>query len=311
MALRGDGAAVLYSVDSGSCMLPLANKPVFFDATGRRAARISTVGWVAAVFSTILFIGFVTSLVITGPPPMSICRDGPCRESARNWSTRRSRRPVKSAARLATEARNRRLEIARLRRLRSELPSRVLPAILKPQTGPFAGHRLLCQLGCNRATPALIRSNAICKQLDWVMPSWLTLDGPDLNFKITLDRRSLNYMRANKPGVAILPVLQNVTADKWNGPGLAKLLADPARRPALQNEIVDFLAANKLQGVTIDFEEVPPAAHHGSGNVSRRAVRRRSRRMAGSSCRPRRSTTTTGPTQAYANIVDYTLADGL
>ena len=93
------------------------------------------------------------------------------------------------------------------------------------------------------------------------MPSWLTLDGPDLKFKVSLDRRSLDYIRANKPGVAILPMLQNVTAGKWDGAGLAKLMADPSRRTSLFGKIVDFLAANKLQGVTIDFEEVPPAAH--------------------------------------------------
>ena len=40
----------------------MANKPVFFDATGRRAARISTLGWTAAMVSTVLGIGFVASL---------------------------------------------------------------------------------------------------------------------------------------------------------------------------------------------------------------------------------------------------------
>ena len=70
------------------------------------------------------------------------------------------------------------------------------------------------------------------------MPSWLTLDGPNLNFKTSLDQRSLNYMRANKPGVAILPMIQNVTSGKWDGPGLAKLLADPERRDKLLDQII-------------------------------------------------------------------------
>jgi peptidoglycan-N-acetylglucosamine deacetylase len=45
----------------------MANKPVFFDVTGRRAQRLSTLGWTAAVVSTILFIGFVASLVVAPP----------------------------------------------------------------------------------------------------------------------------------------------------------------------------------------------------------------------------------------------------
>ena len=94
-----------------------------------------------------------------------------------------------------------------------------------------------------------------------MIPSWLALNGPNLDFKINIDRRSINYMRAHKPGVAILPTVQNVTQGKWDGPGLAKLLADPDRREKLASDIVNVLAANKLQGVTIDFENVPKAAH--------------------------------------------------
>ena len=36
---------------------------------------------------------------------------------------------------------------------------------------------------------------------------------------------------------------------------MARLLADPKRTETLANQIVTFVAANKLQGVTIDFEE--------------------------------------------------------
>ncbi len=68
-------------------------------------------------------------------------------------------------------------------------------------------------------------------------------------------------MRAHKPGVAIVPTIQNITQGKWDGPGLARLLADPARREKLANDIVKVLAANKLQGVTIDFENVTKGTH--------------------------------------------------
>src|SRR5207302_7121915 len=58
-----------------------------------------------------------------------------------------------------------------------------------------------------------------------------------------------------------LPVLTNVTNSKWDGPGLAQLLADPVRARTLLNNVVGFVAAQKLQGITIDFEEVPISAH--------------------------------------------------
>lgn len=45
----------------------MASKPVFYDATGRRAARISALGWIVAIVSTIMGVGFVASLLIAQP----------------------------------------------------------------------------------------------------------------------------------------------------------------------------------------------------------------------------------------------------
>ena len=219
-------------------------------------------GWVVAVLSTILFAGFAASLLIARPAGKL---DLPGQASALNQPAlvRKAVAPnlLKAAARLADEARNRRLEAARLRRLRNALPSRVLPAILKPQAGRSLAIGFYVNWAGDSGENSFAALKRDLKQLDWVLPSWLYLDGPNSDFKNTFDRRSLNYMRANKPGVAILPVIQNVTAGDWNGPGLAKLLKDPARRKALLNNIVTFLEAQKLQGVVIDFEDVPPAAH--------------------------------------------------
>ena len=77
----------------------------------------------------------------------------------------------------------------------------------------------------------------------------VTLDGPELKFRTWVDKRGLDFMRANKPGVAILPIIQNVTGGQWNGPGLAKLLKDPVRAKALQGNLISFLTAEKLQQV--------------------------------------------------------------
>ena len=46
----------------------------------------------------------------------------------------------------------------------------------------------------------------------------------------------------------------------WDGPGLARLLADPTVREARLNDIIGFLETNKFQGLTVDFEEVPPSS---------------------------------------------------
>ncbi len=136
----------------------------------------------------------------------------------------------------------------------------MLPAILKPQDGrPLAIGFYTSWAGKDDPSwPSLKRS---LKNLDWVIPVWITLDGPDLKFRTWVERRALDYIHANKPGVAILPMIQNVTGGKWDGPGLARLLADRKRSDALLDQIMRFLAQGKYQGLTVDFEEVPKPAH--------------------------------------------------
>ncbi len=225
-----------------------SKKPVFFDATGRRAARISALGWAAALVSTVIGIGFVTSLLVAKPVATV---DFPSRTYSavpRDLAKRPSRRACCArATRLATEAQNRRLEARRLRRLRASQPSRVLPAILSPQRGRSVGRGLLCQLGRGIGGGSFDSLKRSLDHLDWVIPSWLYLNGPNLDSRPTSTAGRLNYMRAHKPGVAILPNLQNITQGKWDGAGLAKLLADPSRREMLAGDIVTVLAANKLQ----------------------------------------------------------------
>ncbi len=249
---------------AGMYLPMMGSKPIFFDASGRRAARIKVIAWVVGIAAVVILTGFVTSLLLS--PPVSGL-DLPGRAAAapnlaKNLE-RRAQKPglLARAERLAGLARKRRLDdIAKLRRAQGTLPSRVLPAILKPQAGrPLAIGFYTNWAGRDDPSwPSLKRS---LKNLDWVVPLWLTLDGPDLKLRSWLEHRSLDFIHANKPDVAILPMVQNVTAGKWNGEGLAKLLADRKRSDALLDQIIAFVAAGKFQGVTVDFEEVPKAAH--------------------------------------------------
>ncbi len=242
----------------------MGNHPIFFDASGRRAARIKVMAWVVGLALLVILTGFGASLLLS-PPVTGL--DLPGRTAAPpNLAKNLERRAQKPgllfrAEHLAALARKRRLdEIAKLHRAQSTLPDRLLPAILKPQAGrPLAIGFYTNWAGKDDPSwPSLKRS---LKHLDWVVPLWLTLDGPDLKLRSWLEHRSLDYIRANKPRVAILPMIQNVSAGKWDGPGLAKLLADRKRSDALLDQIVRFVAAGKFQGLTVDFEEVPPAAH--------------------------------------------------
>jgi peptidoglycan-N-acetylglucosamine deacetylase len=269
----------------------MANSPIFFDASGRRAARVRILAWIVGITLLVISVGFAASLALA-PPVVGLNLPG--RPPAN--LVKRAQKPglLARAQRLATAARKHRLEeIARLHRNQSALSSRALPPILKPQDGrPLAiGFYTNWQGKDDPSWPSLKRS---LKNLDWVVPSWMSLDGPELQFQTRLDRRALDFIRATKPSVAILPMIQNATLGKWDGPGLARLLADRGRSDRLLDQIVKFVGDNKLQGVTVDFEEVPVSAHK-IWKIFSPACRRRSRRMTGSSPKQWLSTTINGP----------------
>ena len=102
--------------------------------------------------------------------------------------------------------------------------------------------------------------------LDWLVPSWMSLDGPGMELKTDIDKRALNYIRKTKPDMAILPMVQNAVDGRFDGNDLARFLADPTARSARIREMKAFLEANKFQGLTIDFENVPAAAQPNMGS---------------------------------------------
>ena len=111
----------------------MAKKPIFFDASGRRAARIKVLAWIVGLALLVISVGFATSLTLA--PPVSGLNLLGRVTSANPAVERRAQKPglLARAERLAAAARKRRLEeIAKLHRAQSALPSRDLPVILKP-----------------------------------------------------------------------------------------------------------------------------------------------------------------------------------
>ncbi|MGP1666350.1 MAG: hypothetical protein ACTS5I_10675, partial [Rhodanobacter sp.] len=74
--------------------------------------------------------------------------------------------------------------------------------------------------------------------LDWVIPSWMSVSGPDMALHTDMDAKALDLIRAQKPSTPILPLLQNAANGDWDGAGLARLLADPVRRQQRITQIV-------------------------------------------------------------------------
>jgi cellulose synthase/poly-beta-1,6-N-acetylglucosamine synthase-like glycosyltransferase/peptidoglycan/xylan/chitin deacetylase (PgdA/CDA1 family)/spore germination protein YaaH len=235
----------------------MANKPIFFDATGRRAARVSLAGWVLAVVSTIL--GGIFIFTLFAAPQMAQLRL-PGQLTPVNVAALepKAKDPalLKSFAKLAAKARAQRAEQARLWRQKS---ARRYTGSGKHALGrPLA---IAFYTNWNFAEDNFEALERALPKLDWVSPVWLYFGQPNFKLNMNFDTHMTAYVRATKPSAAILPTIQNASGGNWDGLGLASLLADAARRKALIGQITGYLVTHKLQGLVVDFEEVPDNAH--------------------------------------------------
>src|SRR5215472_3112692 len=170
----------------------MAEKPVFFDASGRRAASVTAVGWTAAIVSGLLAAAFLASLILIDTKVPGLIMPGHLTAIHIPELEKKAQDPelLKLAARLAVEARQRREEVARARRLRAERGGvqRALAAILKPQQGRPLSIGFYPNWGnLDQRHAAFDALRHALPHLDWVAPTWLALQGANLDLKPAYD----------------------------------------------------------------------------------------------------------------------------
>jgi len=244
----------------------MSRKPIFFDPTGRRSRLFLRLAWgigtvtglVIALFVATLVTVHSTAIVQKPDSQRSLrCAWSPNCTPIHALTAAAPADPEKlvAAAKLAAQLREQERALHRPPQARVVDRRSVPAALLSPKDRPLTiGFYVDWD---DNSYPALKRA---LPDLDWLVPSWLSLEGSDMALKANVDERVLNYIESTKPAVAILPMIQNVVNDNWDGKGLGKLLADPAARAARIAQIVDFLGQYKFQGLVVDFEEVPLSA---------------------------------------------------
>lgn len=235
----------------------MTNTQIFFDPSRKRAARISWLGWTVAIASTVIGVIFLSSFVILRTFP-----DAPRTAQRQRYAVlnevAKVRHLLPSVRNLAAKAQSSRRGIPRSAHPRA-MPIAAAKHI-KPQ--PITSGKPLAigfYVNWDESSYASLKNNLA--KLDWVVPSWLTLQGEGADLKVNLDFKSLDLIRRTKPGTPILPMLQNASGENWDGPGVARLVADRTRRTARLQELINFVDTNGLQGIVIDFEQIPDNAH--------------------------------------------------
>lgn len=103
------------------------------------------------------------------------------------------------------------------------------------------------------------------QNLDQVMPMWIHLSGPDGSIAINDQedqKKVLAFIGQQKRKILITPLINNVNlkTQNWDGEMLAAMLKNPKARSKNIQALLDFVQANHLDGINIDYESVPDAS---------------------------------------------------
>lgn len=99
-------------------------------------------------------------------------------------------------------------------------------------------------------------------RLDKIIPEWLHLydsDGNIVDDDAAKESQVLNLVAAQNPKLAIVPLVNNYNTETgdWEGRKLSVMLANSSARARTIQNLLDFVRNNHLQGISVDFENVP------------------------------------------------------
>jgi cellulose synthase/poly-beta-1,6-N-acetylglucosamine synthase-like glycosyltransferase/peptidoglycan/xylan/chitin deacetylase (PgdA/CDA1 family)/spore germination protein YaaH len=94
--------------------------------------------------------------------------------------------------------------------------------------------------------------------IDWLAPALVTVVGPTHDFQYFRDRPLHAILNASAHRPWVLPVVQNVRNQQWDGINTARMFRDKAAREKLFNQIQAMLDNEHANGVVFDFENLPP-----------------------------------------------------
>ncbi|MEP9402946.1 glycosyltransferase [Sphingomonas silueang] len=201
------------------------SKPIFFDPTGRRG-RFARRGVALLIVAVLLAaLAFATTLVLT---PRSLGLPLP-------FARRHGEAFAPSGDKYARNAR--------------WLPRRAAPSPGSPMTIGFYAPDTAGGIDSLRAHAG---------RLDWVVPALVTVQGTKLS---VVQDRELNHFIATTPHAPrLVPMVQNIANEQWDGTGTAAMLADPVQQRQLIAALASYVAQAHAGGLVMDYESLPAAA---------------------------------------------------
>ncbi|MBY8827577.1 polysaccharide deacetylase family protein [Hephaestia mangrovi] len=217
----------------------MAESPVFYDASGRRRRRFALA---VIAFAILILLAAAVFFVSVGAVP------------------RAPLLPVRSEAAAMHRLRPPHEGVLTRTRRSIDWYARAIFGAVPARRGAAANAPLAIAFHApwDPSSTASLRRHI--DQLDWLVPGWLSVTGPDHRITEFQDNpgRAIINRATHRP--IILPMVQNALNDQWDGPDTAALLRDKTARAALLDRLEGFVARNHAGGVFFDFEQLPRPA---------------------------------------------------
>ncbi|HEY6660708.1 MAG TPA: glycosyl hydrolase family 18 protein, partial [Pyrinomonadaceae bacterium] len=237
----------------------MTESPVFHDPHGRRWRRVRRIWLAISIIVTALAAIFIAS-VLANPvlPGFNLRALKPAKPNIPANPTERKARKAQADLQHALATTKYVVPGKRRAHIAVVPPPPTVPAPIVPATRPLSVGFFI---NWDESSYESLKRNL--DHLDWVVAEWSHLQNvPAGTNPLVTDVHipALNWIRLTRPEVRILPMVQNVIDEKWQGDLLARLIADEPHRQTLINSLTAFVQDNKFAGICVDFEEPPTAA---------------------------------------------------
>jgi len=243
--------------------------PVFFDPAGRRWRRVRRTWLALAVIVTGLVAIFIASVLANPVLPSFKLRPVAILPHSSDIKPRPPNVPANPSEQKAKKAQAElQHALATTKRIVPGKHASQIPIVPAPPTIPApvvpASRPLSVGFYINWDESSYESLKRNLDHLDWVIGEWSHLQdgdagGSPLATEMDADptRMALNFIRDTRPQVRILPLVNNLTNEKFDGQLLSRTVADEPHRQSLIKALTSFVQDNKFAGVCIDFEEPP------------------------------------------------------
>ncbi len=240
------------------------SSPVFYDPRGRRWRRVRRTYLALGIVVTAITAIFIAS-VLANPllphlnlrPLQNLPRSSDLKlPAAAALPNAREVKAKKAQDLLQKELAKTRVVPAR----RSELTPIVPAPVTTPLPAPasFNSKQLAIGFYINWDESSYASLERNLDHLDWVVAQWAHLvdsKNGSSPLSLELDAKALNLIRERRPQTSIIPMVQNLSDEKWEKDVLARAVADEDSRQRLVTALSQFVEQNKFSGIAVDFEE--------------------------------------------------------